>query len=83
VSEQQGDKKLTELMKENIEYFDRNMLVEDVFDKLSANEERIYPVFDKTKFIGIVSFEHIIEYLLLQKAASKEAIQTKSLAELV
>lgn len=83
VSEQQGEKKVTELMKENIEYFDRNMLVEDVFDKLSANEERIYPVFDKTKFIGVVSFEHIIEYLLLQKAASKEAGKTKSLAELV
>jgi predicted transcriptional regulator len=83
VSEQQGEKKLTELMKENIEYFDRNMLVEDVFDKLSANEARIYPVFDKTKFIGVVSFEHIIEYLLLQKATSKEAGKTKSLAELV
>lgn len=83
VSEQQYDKKVSELMIENIEYFDGDMLVSEVLDKLSGSEERMYPVFDKGKFLGVVSFEHIIEYLLIHKAASREYIKTKSLAELV
>jgi Zn-dependent protease/predicted transcriptional regulator len=83
VSEQQYERNISELMKENIEYFDGNMLVSEVIDKLSGNEERIYPVFDKERFLGVVSFEHIIEYLLIHKAASKDYIKTKSLAELV
>jgi len=83
VSEQQYEKKISELMKQNIEYFSGEMLVSEVLDKLSANEERIYPVFDNKKFLGVMSFEHMIEYLLIHKAASKEYIKTRSLAELV
>ena len=72
-----------DLMKENLIHFDGEMWMEDVLDKFSGHEERIYPVFDKEQFIGVVSFRHIIEYLLIHKASSKEYNKTRSLVELV
>lgn len=83
VSEQSYNKKISELMKQGIEHLEGEMLVEDVLNTFSENEEKIYPVFDRQNFLGVVNFQHIIEYLLIHKAASKEYIKTKSLAELV
>ena len=83
VAEQSYDKKVSDLMKENLTHFDGEMWMEDVLDKFSGHEERIYPVFDKEQFIGVVSFRHIIEYLLIHKASSKEYNKTRSLVELV
>jgi len=83
VSEQSYDKKISELMKQDIDHLEAEMQVEDVLNTFSENEEKIYPVFDRKNFLGVVNFQHIIEYLLIHKAASKEYIKTKSLAELV
>jgi Zn-dependent protease/predicted transcriptional regulator len=83
VSEQQYDRKISELMKENIEFFEGDTLVEDVLHKFSGDEAKLHPVFDKEKFLGVTSYQYIIEYLLLHKATSSEYTKTKSLAELV
>jgi Zn-dependent protease len=83
VAEQQYEKKIFDLMKKNIVHLEGNMMVNDILEKLSDHEERIHPVFDRDKFIGVVSFQHIIEYLLIHKASSKEYGKTRGLAELV
>jgi Zn-dependent protease len=82
VSGQEYDKTVGDLMKENLIHLEGEMLVEEVLDQFSGNEERIYPVFDKERFLGVVSFQHIIEYLLINKA-SLEYNKARSLAELV
>lgn len=83
VAEQQYEKKISELMKENITHLDGSMMVDTVLENFAGNEERIYPVFDKDKFIGVTSFQHILEYLLIHKASTKEYGKTKGLVELV
>jgi Zn-dependent protease len=83
VADQEFDTKVGELMKETPEHFEGAMLVEDVLDKFAVNDERIFPVFDKEKFIGVVNFQHIIEYLLIHKSATREFVKTRSLAGLV
>lgn len=83
VTERQYDRKVTELMKENVEFFESETLIEDVLDKFSGDEAKLHPVFNKEKFLGVTSFQYIIEYLLIHKATSSEYLKTKSLAELV
>lgn len=83
VAEQQYEKQVAELMKKNIVHLDGSMMVDSVLENIAGNEERIYPVFDKDKFIGVTSFQHILEYLLIHKALTKEYGKTKGLVELV
>jgi Zn-dependent protease/predicted transcriptional regulator len=83
VSEQNYEQPIHELMKENLEHLEGEMEVEDIMEKLAGNEEKIFPVFNKEEFIGVVNFQHIIEYLLLHKVFTKEYHKARSLAELV
>jgi Zn-dependent protease/predicted transcriptional regulator len=82
VAEQDYERAVSSLMKKHLIHFEIDMPVENVLDKISGHEDRIYPVFDKERFVGVVSFEHIIEYVLLHKTYTKQFV-TKRVAELV
>lgn len=71
------------LVKEKIEYLDGNKEIDTVLEKLARNDEQIYPVMDNSHFIGVVSLNHIIEYLLLNRVNTKEYPRIKSLAGLL
>lgn len=83
VAEENYNKRISDLMRDNLVYLDGEMWLDNILDKFSGHEERIYPVFDNERFIGVVSFRHIIEYLLLHKVKTKEYNKTRSLVELV
>ena len=83
VADRDFGKKISELMKVNIVRLEGDMAVENILDRLAGNEDRIYPVFDHNRFIGVINFRHVIEYLLLHNASSKDSDKTRSLVELV
>lgn len=71
------------LVKEKVEKLNGNEEIETVLEKLARNDERIYPVIDNSDFIGVVSLNHIIEYLLLNKVNTKEYGRIRTLAGLL
>ena len=83
VSEKAYGRKVGDLMNETILHFSADTPVEKLLDQLAQNEEKVYPVYDNGEFIGVVSFQHIIEYLLLHKVATDDYSRARSLAELV
>lgn len=74
---------LKELMKEDLVCLDGERDVSEVLEKLSGNEERLYPVMVGGYFAGVVNFRHIIEYLLIYKATTSDYGRARSLAGLV
>ncbi|HJW16946.1 MAG TPA: site-2 protease family protein [Flavisolibacter sp.] len=74
---------VSEVMKANDVFYEASKPVLDVMDELSAHEGKIYPVMDGNHFIGVISFQNIIEYLILQKSKTREYQKARSLAELV
>ncbi|MGE5520921.1 MAG: site-2 protease family protein [Candidatus Dadabacteria bacterium] len=83
LAEQDYNKTVRDLMKEDLVPIAADMWVEDTLDTLSRHEDQLYPVFDQQTFLGVVNFQHIVEYLLIHKAVSNDYQKTKSLAELV
>jgi Zn-dependent protease len=83
IADQQYDTKMTSLVKNKPVSFDGETTVDKVLEKLSANDERLYSVMDKSRFIGVINFQHVIEYLLLHKVNTKDFAKVKSLVELV
>lgn len=83
LADQEYGRTISSLMNESSPPFEAEMPVEDVLNELAADKEKIYPVFAGGKFLGVVSFSHIIEYLLIHKAAAGAVVPTKSLAQLV
>jgi predicted transcriptional regulator len=83
VSELEYNKVVADLMKEDIKHLQGEMPVEEFLDQFPRNEERIYPVYDEEQFLGVVSFQQVIEYILIHKASSKAYRKTQSMAELV
>jgi Zn-dependent protease len=83
VSELEYNKVVAELMKEDIKHLQGEMPVEEFLDQFPRNEERIYPVYDEEQFLGVVSFQQVIEYILIHKGSSKAYRKTQSMAELV
>jgi Zn-dependent protease/CBS domain-containing protein len=83
LAEQDYNETVRNVMKEELVPLAADMWVEDALDTLSRHEDKLYPVFDQQTFLGVVNFNHIIEYLLIHKAVSKDYQKTKSLAELV
>jgi len=71
------------LMKENTLTFDASLPVSQVMDDLSRHEGKIFPVMDNGQFIGVISFQNIIEQLILQKSKKGDYQKARSLAELV
>ena len=60
--------KIKELMKMNLEYLNANAEVEKFIEKLASKDERLYPVLDHNHFEGVISFQHIFEYLLIHSS---------------
>lgn len=83
IAEMQYDVVVKDLMKEDLRFFDANTTMDDVLDKMSNDEEKIYPVMDNNYFAGVINFQHIIEYLLIHKAQTKEYGRIRSLAGLL
>jgi Zn-dependent protease len=83
VAEQDYERKISSLMKKHLVHLEGEMPVDQVLNKLSGHEDRIYPVFDKERFIGVVSFEHIIEFVLMHKALRIQHDNVKPVAKLV
>lgn len=83
ISEMKYDVKTKELMKANLSYLDGNSKVENLIEKLAGNEERLYPVLVQNNFAGLINFQHLMEYLLIHSASTKEYGRIKSLAGLV
>lgn len=83
VAEMKYDIRVADFMKSNLEYLDAEQQVDTVLEQLAITPERIYPVMENKQFIGVISFNHIIEYLLINKADSGEFARIKSLASLV
>ncbi|MBN8852032.1 MAG: hypothetical protein BGO55_26370 [Sphingobacteriales bacterium 50-39] len=83
IAEMRYTQPLRDLLKEELESLDGSQDVQDVLEKLARDEERIYPVMDQGRFAGIVTLDHIIEYLLLHRADSKDFGRLKSLVGLM
>jgi len=83
MAEKRYGKTLKELSYEKPEYLNANDAVEDVLEKLARNDERIFPVMDHAHFTGVVSLNHIIEYLLIHKADTQDFERLKSLVTLM
>ncbi|MCU7551567.1 site-2 protease family protein [Chitinophagaceae bacterium LB-8] len=75
--------KLKELKNKDLKFFDGNQTLEDVLGKMSADEEKIYPVLVNHQFSGIISFQHILEYLLIHQHKTTEYHRIRSLAGLL
>jgi Zn-dependent protease len=83
LAEMHYNEPIKNLIKEKPEPLNGNKEIETVLEKLARNDERIYPVMDNNNFIGVVSLNHIIEYLLLNKVNTKEYGRIRSLAGLL
>jgi Zn-dependent protease/predicted transcriptional regulator len=83
IAEMRYDETVKHLMKENLNYLDGENDVETVLEKLASNDERLYPVMENSRFTGVISFNHIIEYLLIHKAETKDYGRVKSLVGLL
>jgi len=83
IAEMKYQIKIRQLMTENLDFLAANTLVENLIEKLAGKEEKLYPVMDHGHFAGVVNFQHIIEYLLIHSAATKEYSRIKSLAGIV
>lgn len=74
---------IQDLEKEKIETLDGDQPVDQVLEKLAVDEEKLFPVIERGYFSGVVSLDHIVEYLLLQKANTEDYKRVKSLAMLL
>lgn len=83
IAEMQYSITVKDLMKEDLKFFDANTNMETVLDKMSNDEEKIYPVMEDKHFAGVINFQHIIEYLLIHKAHTNEYGRIRSLAGLL
>jgi Zn-dependent protease len=83
IAEMKYTELLRDLLNEELESLDGSQEVQEVLEKLARDEERIFPVMDQGRFAGIVNLDHIIEYLLLHRADSKDFNRLKSLVGLM
>ena len=72
VAEKKYDCRIKDLMQTNLDYIDGDTQVKNLIEKMADNEDRLYPVMDQSRFAGVVSFQHIMEYLLIHNSNSKK-----------
>jgi Zn-dependent protease len=77
------DVQLKDLKNKDLKFFDGNKSLEYVLEKMSADEEKIYPVLVDDHFAGVISFQHILEYLLIHQHKTNEYKRIRSLAGLL
>ncbi|MEI6945925.1 site-2 protease family protein [Paraflavisolibacter sp. H34] len=80
VAEMNYQLQVKDLMKKDLVFLEAGSELPEVLERLSGNEEKIYPVRDHERFTGVTSYRHIIEYLLLHKAVTGEYGKVRSLA---
>jgi Zn-dependent protease len=80
LAEMKYDTQVKQLMKENLKFFDAHTDLEAVIDQMSNDEEKVYPVMENKHFIGVINFQHIIEFLLIHKAQTKDYNKLRTLA---
>jgi len=83
ISEMNYDEPLKKLVTKELDYLNGSQEVETVLEKLAHNDERIFPVMENNQFVGVVSLNHIIEFMLLHKVNTKEYGRIKSLVGLL
>ncbi|MDO6429496.1 site-2 protease family protein [Flavitalea sp. BT771] len=83
IAEMKYNNTMRTLVREELECLDGELQVDAVLEKLARDDERVFPVMNEGKFAGIVTFTHIIEYLLLHKAGSQEFGRLRSLVGLM
>lgn len=83
IAEKNYDETVGNLVRSELTYLDADQPVDTVLEKLADNDERVYPVMEQNQFAGVINFNHIIEYLLIHKADSKEYDRIKSLTGLL
>jgi len=83
VAEMKYTNAVSDVMKENTLVFDAAKPISGVLDELSGHEGKVYPVVEGDQFIGVISFQNIIEHLILLKSKTREYQKAKSLAEIV
>lgn len=83
IAENKYQLRVDQLPYEPVQLLQADAPVEEVLEKLAAQEEAIFPVIDKGQFIGIVSLQHIVEYLLMHKTGTEDYRRLKSLVSLL
>ncbi|WP_127127442.1 site-2 protease family protein [Pseudoflavitalea rhizosphaerae] len=83
LAEKRENTQLKDLHRYDDEILDANQLVDPLLEQLAVNDKKIFPVMENGYFTGVVSLNHIIEYLLLQKADSEDYKRVKSLSLLL
>ena len=83
IAEKNYDETVGNLVRSELTFLDADQPVDSVLEKLADNDERVYPVMEQNQFAGVINFNHIIQYLLIHKADSKEYDRIKSLTGLL
>lgn len=83
IAEQNYAVPVSALMKQDLAPLKGATPVLSVLHLLASNEEKLYPVMEGGEFIGVINFQHVIEYLLLHSTQMQDVAKTKSLVELV
>lgn len=83
LAENKTDLLIRDLREYEEETLDGNLLVDLVLEKLAENDKKLFPVIENGYFTGVISLNHIIEYLLLQKAHTEDYKRVKSLSLLL
>lgn len=83
IADMNYDALLKDLKNKDLKYFDGNADLEDVLHKMSTDEEKVYPVLINNQFAGVISFQHILEYLLIHQQKTNEYQRVRSFAGLL
>ena len=74
---------LRNLVKEDLEILEGSLEVESILEKLSKDDEKVFPVMADGIFAGVVSLAYVVEHLLLHNTGSKDYVRLRSLAGLM
>lgn len=83
LAESKEDTLVKDLKKYDDEILNGEQWLDPLLEKLAIDDKKIFPVIENGYFSGVVSMNHIIEYLLLKKAHSEDYKRVKSLSLLL
>ena len=83
LAEKRYGEQLRNLVKGEVILLEGTQTADEVLEQLGRDDERLYPVMEDGKFEGVVSLNHIVEYLLLHRTGEEEYGRVRSLAGLL
>ena len=83
IAEKQYGRSIRDVMKSEIVCLNGDDLLERVLEKLATSDLQVFPVIVNGEFAGVISFSHLIEYLLIYQAGNEEYSRIRSLAGLL